>query len=223
MARHIHYSALKIFSKKVEVSSTVLAPLALTNGKKKEFSLLSRNSRENNLSTNLSSIRKLQNSENLTSYLNAEAIPAVSNESVETSAVNLGTLSDAGINKLEEKMVDSDVLSNTQAPVASLLDAIENQKKMVTTVAEYIAQTIAVFCSDNDAQSSNDWSIRIALREDILKSTTLHMALSRDSLKLRFEIHDPDANILISNEVDKLQSMLDLALMPQREVFITLS
>jgi Type III secretion protein (HpaP) len=223
MARHIHYSALKIFSKKVEVSSTAFIPSALTNGKKKEFSLLSRNSRENNLSTNLNSIGKLKNSENPTSYLSAEAIPAVPNESVEASVVSLGTLSDAAIDKLEEKTVDSDVLSNTQAPVPSQLDAIENQQKMVTTVAEYIAQTIVGFCSDNDAQSSNDWSIRIALREDILKSTTLHMTLSRDSLKLRFEIHDPDANILISNEVDKLQSMLDLALMPQREVFITLS
>jgi Type III secretion protein (HpaP) len=218
MARHIHYSALKVFqSKKTDYVPPVLFAPMQPLGKKRDFSLLRKNPNTNSQKIDPNK-KETENMQALELYSECEEIVELN----EMDSAEPEVERDNEMDELEEQPFNLDTFSMPDVPVVLKLNTVVDDGPIDSAVAEYIADTISRFCNDNAAQGSDDWKISIVLREDILKSTTLHMALSRDSLLLRFEAHDPGANILISKEVDRLQSMLNQSLLPQREVFITL-
>jgi hypothetical protein len=227
MARRIRYSELKVFPSRVmeNAPDTPLPPILHCNSRR-DFSLLQKNL----ITTHPNINSTLQNStEKLAAVVQHSLDSAILNtskelmddESEKPKVVEADL--DQAVENPQEKFVNLEPVHSTYIPIVSPPYIVLHNDEAGYEVTEYIAKTITQFCNDNDAQNSDDWRISIGLRDDILKSTTLHMALSRDSLILRFEIHDAEANALISNEVDKLKSMLDQSLKPQREVFITLN
>ncbi len=227
MARRIRYNALKVFSSKV-IGSSLDAPVLpmLHINKRRDFSLL----RKNPIASHANDDPSLQNK---TEQPTEVEQPSLDNTILDTSK-ELMDVEPLGSNELESELSQKIEylqkipveIKPSYAPynlaIASPYAVMQDQAT-APAVAEYLANTITRFCNDNDAQGSDDWRVSIGLRDDILKSTTLHMTLSRDSLILRFEIHDAEANTLISNGIDTLKSLLDQSLKSRREVFITLN
>jgi Type III secretion protein (HpaP) len=88
-------------------------------------------------------------------------------------------------------------------------------------MVEYIATTVTRFCNDSAVRDGDGWQIRIALRADVLPATTLHLSLSPHWLLLRFETADERSRHLLSSHRETLESSLDKALVPRRDVSIT--
>jgi Type III secretion protein (HpaP) len=87
-------------------------------------------------------------------------------------------------------------------------------------VVRYLASTVADFCNDPAVQASEGWRVRIALNEELLPSTLLHLSLSLHWLLLRFECGDERSKAAISAHREALQSALEEVVAPRREVSI---
>ena len=85
----------------------------------------------------------------------------------------------------------------------------------------YLAATVTRFCNDPAVRDGDGWQIRIELREDVLPGTTLHLSLSLQWLQLRFETIDERSRNLLLRHRDTLETTLDKALVPGRDISIT--
>jgi Type III secretion protein (HpaP) len=88
-------------------------------------------------------------------------------------------------------------------------------------IAQYLARTVLDFCNDSAVRSGDGWQVSLPLRRDLLNATTLHLSLSPHWLLLRFATHDERTRRLLLMHQTSLQSMLDEALEPRREVSIS--
>ena len=89
-------------------------------------------------------------------------------------------------------------------------------------VIEYVAATISNFCNDKDVQSTDGWTVRLLLDESILASTTVHLSLSLHWIVLRFDCGDAQSRQVIAQHCGALQTALEEAIVPRREVSIDL-
>ena len=87
-------------------------------------------------------------------------------------------------------------------------------------IVRYLASTVADFCNDPAVQEGDGWSVRMALNETVLPSTTLHLRLSHHWLLLRFECDDQGAKRAVSLHREALHLALEEAVTPRREVSI---
>ncbi len=85
-----------------------------------------------------------------------------------------------------------------------------------------VARTIAGFCNERTVGDSEGWSVRIALRADVLEQTTLELSISSCWLQLRFQTVDPESRRLILNHQDELRDQLARKLLRRRDIVITL-
>jgi Type III secretion protein (HpaP) len=84
-----------------------------------------------------------------------------------------------------------------------------------------VADTIAGFCNERAVSESEGWQVRMALRPDVLPSTTLSLAISPHWLNLRFDIGDPQTRRLVCEHQIELARMLSETLECRREIDIT--
>jgi type III secretion control protein HpaP len=89
-------------------------------------------------------------------------------------------------------------------------------------IVNYVAATVSNFCNDPAVRSSDGWAVRLALNSTILPATTLHLRLSLHWLLLRFDCGDAQSRQVIALHHGTLQSALEDALVPRREVSIDL-
>lgn len=89
-------------------------------------------------------------------------------------------------------------------------------------IVDYVAATISNFCNDKDVQATDGWTVRLLLDESILTSTTVHLSLSLHWLLLRFDCGDAQSRQIIAQHRDALQTALEEAIVPRREVSIDL-
>ncbi len=89
-------------------------------------------------------------------------------------------------------------------------------------IIDYVAATICNFCNDKDVQATDGWTVRLSLDESILTSTTVHLNLSLHWLLLRFDCGDAQSRQVIAQHRGALQTALEEAIVPRREVSIDL-
>ena len=106
-----------------------------------------------------------------------------------------------------------------QSDGAPEIDALEASPHSLALVA-YLASTVTEFCNNPDVHTGDGWNVRMTLNENFLPSTTLHLSLSLHWLLLRFECGDARAKAVIAVHRGALQSALEDAVSPRREVSI---
>jgi Type III secretion protein (HpaP) len=87
-------------------------------------------------------------------------------------------------------------------------------------IVNYVAATISNFCNDKDVQATDGWTVRLLLDESILTATTVYLSLSLHWLLLRFDCGDPESRQVIAQHRGTLQTALEEAIVPRREVSI---
>jgi hypothetical protein len=124
-------------------------------------------------------------------------------------------------------------IAKTPAPQA-VDDAFENQIAVASAppplveslaerkAAENIATSVVRFCNESTEQASEGLQVSIALREDVMPGTTLNLTLSRHWLLLRFDCVNLQSRQLLSKHQQLLEASIDRALVPRREVSITM-
>jgi type III secretion control protein HpaP len=88
-------------------------------------------------------------------------------------------------------------------------------------VVHDVAHTIAAFCNDKAVNTSEGWSVQMALRPDVVADTTLHLTLSLHWLTLRFHARDPSSRELLSKGQQDLVGILEASLARKREIVIS--
>lgn len=111
--------------------------------------------------------------------------------------------------------------SSSKSVVASEVEAAQADPRGHGIIS-YVTATISNFCNDPEVQANDGWTVRLSLNETILPSTTLHLSLSRQWLLLRFECGDAQSRQVIAQHRDTLQTALEEAIAPRREVSIDL-
>jgi len=87
---------------------------------------------------------------------------------------------------------------------------------------ESIAHTIAGFCNERAVADSEGWSVRIALRPDVIESTTLEMTVSSHWLQLRFTTGSERSRRLLCEQEPELRRQLAASLDRQREIAVAI-
>lgn len=87
-------------------------------------------------------------------------------------------------------------------------------------ITKYVAATVSNFCNDPAVQDGDGWTVRLALNEAILPSTTVHLSLSLHWLLLRFDCGEARSRQVIAQHRGTLQIALEEAIVPRREVSI---
>lgn len=124
--------------------------------------------------------------------------------------------------------LDADSFDEAQAiaarPLPELPGACEVGAVQVdapgASVVRYLAATVADFCNHPAVHAGDGWTVRLVLNENILPSTTLHLSLSLHWLLLRFDCGDAQSKGVISAHCSTLQSALEDAVSPRRDVSI---
>lgn len=125
---------------------------------------------------------------------------------------------------------DTHRLNESQTPVQLLSSKPGNASEIEAAQADpngrliidYVAATISNFCNDKDVQATDGWTVRLLLDESILASTTVHLSLSLHWIVLRFDCGDAQSRQVIAQHCGALQTALEEAIVPRREVSIDL-
>lgn len=99
------------------------------------------------------------------------------------------------------------------------IDAVQADRRG-HLITKYVAATVSNFCNDPAVQDGDGWTVRLALNEAILPSTTVHLSLSLHWLLLRFDCGEARSRQVIAQHRGTLQIALEEAIVPRREVSI---
>lgn len=89
-------------------------------------------------------------------------------------------------------------------------------------LAEWVSARVARFCNERAVDDGEGWNVRIELRSDVLRDTTLELGLSVHWLQLRFLTADPQSRRQIIQHEDALREALDTKLHRRRDISIEL-
>ncbi|WP_423760239.1 type III secretion system protein SctP [Burkholderia sp. NLJ2] len=94
------------------------------------------------------------------------------------------------------------------APVVSVI--FERQERFLK-IAGLLTREIGAFCSDSAIVSAGNWEVQVPLDPELLPHTTLHVALSRFNIRIRFDVPDGETrdlllkhSVLLERELDKV-------------------
>jgi type III secretion control protein HpaP len=105
------------------------------------------------------------------------------------------------------------------APVVAAVP--EPTREHNLAVAQYLADTVARFCGDPAVARGEGWQVQLTLDAELLRDTTLHLSLSPHWLTLRFVTQDKRARALVLDHQGVLEQLLEDAVVPRREIAIT--
>ncbi|MCU9952149.1 MULTISPECIES: type III secretion system protein SctP [Burkholderia] len=93
-------------------------------------------------------------------------------------------------------------------PVVSVI--FERQERALQIVS-LLTREIGTFCSDRAIVSAGNWEVQVPLDPELLPHTTLHVALSRFNIRIRFDVPDGETrdlllkhSVLLERELDKV-------------------
>jgi type III secretion control protein HpaP len=127
-----------------------------------------------------------------------------------------------------ESQAEPDAILPVESPRTQELPRLAETQAVVDTaaadnaIARYLAQTVVGFCNDHAVGDGDGWQVSMRLRSDLLAATTLHLSLSVHWLQLRFDSKDERARGLVLRHQDSLHTLLDEALVPRRDIAITI-
>ncbi|APF95256.1 type III secretion system protein SctP [Burkholderia pseudomallei] len=92
------------------------------------------------------------------------------------------------------------------APVVSVI--VERQSHF-TRIVGMLAREIGAFCSDGAIVCAGNWEAQLTLDPELLPRTTLHVALSRFIIRIRFDVPDGETRDLLLTHRSLLERELD--------------
>jgi hypothetical protein len=104
----------------------------------------------------------------------------------------------------------------TERGVLRHVEAAAEQDRVV----ERLVSSISDFCNDPSTQGREGWTVRLELSPSVLPQTELEVSLSPQWLLLRFSPRDPQSRALVSAGSQSLQSSLESAMNPKRDVAV---
>lgn len=136
---------------------------------------------------------------------------------------------DAGAARRDDSLDWVDALTPTPAMLATMLQApaaVSGVRRRGAgephPLVAAVADTVARFCNEPAVDHSEGWNVRMPLRDDVLPSTTLDLAVSSCWLQLRFETSSDAARDLLFLHRAALTDLLATALNRQRDIAIAI-
>ncbi|MGU7843994.1 type III secretion system protein SctP [Burkholderia sp. AW33-5] len=95
---------------------------------------------------------------------------------------------------------------NAIAPAVSVI--VERQEHFLQ-IAGMLSREIGAFCGDSAIVSAGNWEVQMTLDPELLPHTTLHVAVSRFTIRLRFDVSDRETRDLLLTHSNLLERELD--------------
>ncbi|ONB87858.1 type III secretion protein [Burkholderia pseudomallei] len=90
-----------------------------------------------------------------------------------------------------------------------MVSVIVERQSHFTRIVGMLAREIGAFCSDGSIVCAGNWEAQLTLDPELLPRTTLHVALSRFIIRIRFDVPDGETRDLLLTHRSLLERELD--------------
>ncbi|MPV67770.1 type III secretion system protein SctP [Burkholderia sp. BE17] len=106
--------------------------------------------------------------------------------------------------------VDSrELFEHVRHAIAPAVSVIVERQEHFLQIVGMLSREIGAFCGDSAIVSAGNWEVQMTLDPELLPHTTLHVALSRFNIRLRFDVPDRETRDLLLTHSDLLERELD--------------